>query len=507
MTDPLLSLVDTLFVGRLGSNIGKGGGSSSSVPLAALGACTSIFHLAFHCFRATTQSTASLVAGASTRDARWAEGEDGDDVEGAATAEPDGSEASLVAEASIQQAVVTGGIVAAFLLILGPRCLLAMGVPNPSSPIGSVGPPELYPSALTYLRNRAVAAPAAVALAASEGIFRGRGDATTPLRISTIVALLNLVLDPFCMFGGKGRGLGLGMGIRGAAVATAFSQICGALLALRWLVQAGMLRRWKGGLSRFSWRKPKPGSLTQRASLRQRKRSVAMAILRANAAMTAKQGSLLLAWAYATARATRMGHVAVASHQMALSIWMVVSLALEGPGVAAQVLMAREYEGLKTSGKDGAAPSVKDRGRRAVRSLSRYMLVLSVVQGLVASLAILGLRAWAPGAILTRDPSVRRELLALLPHVAAQMTLVSATLVAEALAVGGGRFRWLAGGTALSSVAAVARLRGARDLAGIWSGGIVALFLGRLVTALLAVMDMNALFRIKEMDSLKTKMG
>jgi len=52
IADPLLSLVDTGFVGRLGA-----------IPLAALGACTSIFHLAFNAFRATTTATTSLVDG------------------------------------------------------------------------------------------------------------------------------------------------------------------------------------------------------------------------------------------------------------------------------------------------------------------------------------------------------------------------------------------------------------------------------------------------------------
>jgi Na+-driven multidrug efflux pump len=42
----VLSLVDTAYTGRLGS-----------VSIAALGPCTSIFHLCFNTFRALTQST------------------------------------------------------------------------------------------------------------------------------------------------------------------------------------------------------------------------------------------------------------------------------------------------------------------------------------------------------------------------------------------------------------------------------------------------------------------
>jgi hypothetical protein len=53
IADPLLSLMDTVYVSQLGS-----------VELAALGPCTSIFHLAFNAFRATTAATTSLISAA-----------------------------------------------------------------------------------------------------------------------------------------------------------------------------------------------------------------------------------------------------------------------------------------------------------------------------------------------------------------------------------------------------------------------------------------------------------
>jgi len=541
MTDPLLSLVDTLFVGRLGhsssssaaaNGVSIGGGSTSSIPLAALGACTSIFHLSFHCFRATTMSTSSLVAGALARDEqRKEQGANNDDANIDSSGAYNQKEAVLIAQTSIQQALITGAIITAFLLAFGPKCLIAMGIPSPASSLAGNNAVEsqLYPSALTYLNHRSLAAPAVVVLSAAEGIFRGYGDVITPWKVSCVVALLNLVLDPFCMFGGRGSGggiagkvggaTGLGMGIKGAAVATAFSQACGAILYGRWLFRKGLL----GGGKKV--RGTESGNAEhQKAALERRKRTIAIAILRANAAMMAKQGSLLLGWAYATSRATRMGHAVVASHQMALSVWLVVALVLEGAGVAAQVLMAKEWEGLKVLEEkrekipasnavamdddddddvvldvvpDSMQPAV-DRKRRTIKSLTLYMLKLSIVQGLLGSLSVLLLRRWAPDFILTNDPAVRRNILVLLPHIAAQMALVSVTLVTEALAIGGGRFKWLAGGTTVSSVVAIVKLRGAVDLVDIWNGGIVALFVGRLVTASLAVMDMNGLFRRRE---------
>jgi putative MATE family efflux protein len=478
MTDPLLSLADTLFVGMLGSTVAMNGicnsgrisataitssSCSSSVPLAALGACTSIFHLCFHCFRATTSSTSSLVAAALVRDEQRSKtskkrGEYDVDHDSIIQDHPQKNEAELIAQTSIQQSFIMGAFITTFLLVFGPQCLLAMGV----SPHG--GQPHLYASAMAYLTYRSVAAPAVVMLSASEGIFRGYGDVITPWKVSCLVSVLNLVLDPFCMFGG-GRGVmyGLGMGIKGAAVATTLSQVGGALVYGRKLFQRGMLGRKNRADS------------SNKGDLKRQKRGIAVAILRANAAMMAKQGSLLLAWAYATSRATRLGHTIVASHQLALSIWMVVALILDGAGVAAQVLMAREWEGyqLARQAEDrdkSIAESAKERKRRAIKSLSLYMIRLSFIQGLVGSLAILLLQQSAPSFIFTRDAEVRKHLLTLLPYVAYQMTLVSVTLVTEALAIGGGRFKWLAGGTTASAVISMVRLRGAKDLVEIWSG-------------------------------------
>lgn len=487
MTDPILSMVDTLFVGQLGATSTKtaatvaaaSSSSSSSIPLAALGACTSIFHLAFHCVKGTTATTASLIAGADVRDKQTHQR---DDEQGIAQ-----KETTLIAQTSMQQAFITGAVISLFLLLFGTNCLNAMGIPSSST--------QLFASAYTYLNYRAVAAPAVVLLTASEGIFRGFGDVLTPWKVSLVVAGLNLILDPFCMFrkqSGMGM-MGLGMGIKGAAVATSFSQLCGALLYVSLLLRKGVLRSNDKGdnIPKIAWKKLKQivsRKSDDSAELKQKKRAISLTILRANAAMILKQGSLLLGWAYATSRATRMGHSIVAAHQMGLSIWMLFSYALDGLSVAAQVLMAREYEELRMVEND-TVYFVGQQGK--VRSLSIYMMTTSLIQGLMASAAVLLLYKLQPSFILTNDPAVRTNLLRLFPHLSAQMTLVSATLVAEALTVGGGRFKWLAFGTTASSLVAMARLRLSTSLVGIWSGGIVSLFLGRLVTALLAILDMN----------------
>lgn len=521
MTDPILSMVDTLFVGQLSapssimSTTAKSATSSSSsctsssIPLAALGACTSIFHLAFHCVKGTTATTASLVAGAVVRDEQTTsklqydeEDEDSSNRVTSTSQTLQQKETTLIAQTSMEQAFITGTTIALFLLIFGPNCLNAMGIATSSS--------SLFTSALTYLNHRAVAAPAVVLLTASEGIFRGFGDVITPWKVSLVVAGLNLILDPFCMFTkkiGKGNGkiIGLGMDIKGAAVATSLSQVCGAMLYGSLLLRKGVLGGSSNnsgeGMLTIAWKKlrkiaSRKSDSNEEADLKRQKRAIATTILRANASMILKQGSLLLGWAYATSRATRMGHSIVAAHQMGLSIWMLFSYALDGISVAAQVLMAREYEELRIVESSKKLPSLRsDQQKDKVRSLSLYMLSASILQGLIASAAVLVLYKIQPSFFLTNNPEVRKNLLHLFPHLSAQMTLVSTTLVAEALTIGGGRFKWLAFGTTVSSLIAMARLRASKSLVGIWSGGIVALFIGRLLTALLAVLDMNGYVR------------
>jgi Na+-driven multidrug efflux pump len=71
--------------------------------------------------------------------------------------------------------------------------------------------------ALKYLKWRALGVPATTVLLVSNGIFRGRGDTTTPLYCTSAGNLVNILLDPILIFG-------CGMGVSGAGAATSFSQ-------------------------------------------------------------------------------------------------------------------------------------------------------------------------------------------------------------------------------------------------------------------------------------------
>jgi MATE family multidrug resistance protein len=297
------------------------------------------------------------------------------------------------------------------------------------------------------------AAPAVLFIGVAEGAFRGYGDTTIPLLASLTAALLNLILDPLLMFT-------LGWGVKGAALATAFAQCGAALVYCLKLVQRRMLPSQK-----MHYTSIKSTSVSAAPS----QIKIFRTILGANAAMLLKQGSLLLGWAYATARATRLGPDHVAAHQVGLSVWLVFALILDGTAVAAQVLMSRAYV---------------EADQPKVRSLMLYMLRGALLQGIVSMIVIDGIDIVVP-RLFTNDVVIQQHLHKIMPCLAWQQILVSLTLVTESLAVGVTQFRTLAIGTALSTILSTWQISKQTTVEGIWSFGIVSLFVGRLFTATL----------------------
>jgi len=403
----MLSLMDTAYVGRVGS-----------IELAALGACTSIFHLSFNAFRATTSATTALVA---------------------SNLEKDPDSAKQVTSISLMFACGLGMAVAGLLLGCGQTGLKWMGVGKSS---------ELYPAAADYLFTRAWAAPVVLMILVAEGAFRGYGNTVVPLMASLVAAMINLVLDPLLMF------RPIHWGVRGAAAATALAQVgAGAVYGIK------------------LWRqKMLPSTLGFAAASDSKPRRVIRTIVEANLAMIVKQGSLLLGWAYATARATRLGAAQVAAHQVAVSVWLIFALILDSTAVSSQVLMSRAY-------------SAAD--KPAVKSLLRYMGIAAVVQGLILLLFVNGI-GWLVPSLFTPDPMVQGHLHHIMKPLALTQLIVSLTLVAESLAIGANQFRTLAGGTTLATVLAVKMISMQKTVAGIWQNGIITLFVGRFATALLA---------------------
>ena len=187
--DPLVSIVDTAFVGRLG-------GSS----LAALGVAIGVFSFAFFVFNALAYASTPLISRALGRG--------------------DPAEAGDYAAQALALAAIIGLVGVVVLELAAPVFVSAMGATS-----------EIDAAAISYLRIRGLALPAVLAITVGHGVFRGVGDTKTPLYVSLGFNLINLILDPILIFG-------FDMGLTGAAVASVFAQFVGGGVFL-WLLLSG----------------------------------------------------------------------------------------------------------------------------------------------------------------------------------------------------------------------------------------------------------------------------
>jgi MATE family multidrug resistance protein len=192
--DPLLTLIDTVFVARLGVT-----------ELAALGVDTAILTFAFFGFNFLAYVTTPLVAQALG----------GGDQEKARR---------LVGDALLL-AVGLGLLTMIVLEVLAPWLVDLIGAGE-----------EVAGPAVSYLRIRAIATPAVLIVTTGHGAFRGYQDTRTPLLVAVGVNLINVVLDPLLIFGA-------GWGVEGAAIATVIAQYVGAIWFLRLIMTRNMADR------------------------------------------------------------------------------------------------------------------------------------------------------------------------------------------------------------------------------------------------------------------------
>lgn len=178
IAEPVFSLVDTVFIGRVGTDA-----------LGALGVSAAVFGLSFFVFNFLEYGTTTEVARAVGRGDLSAAGR-----------------ATMTASAL---AIVSGfGVATVLLLMRGPIVGL----------LGASG--EVRAGAITYIGIRALAAPAVLFSRAAHGAYRGYQDTRTPFVVALGINGVNLLLDPVLIFG-------FGWGVAGAAWATVVAQWIG----------------------------------------------------------------------------------------------------------------------------------------------------------------------------------------------------------------------------------------------------------------------------------------
>ncbi|GAA8843995.1 MATE family efflux transporter [Helicobacter pylori] len=267
VAEPLFLMVDAAVVGRLGV-----------VPLAGLGAASSVLLTAAGVFVFLAYGTTSVVArqlGAGSRRGAIEVGVGG---------------VWLAAGLGLLAALVVG---------LGARPLAAAFGSSPAA----------LDEAVTYLRVSALGLPAMLLVLAATGILRGLQDTRTPLAVSAVGFGANAVLS-------VGLVLGLGMGIAGAAWGTVLAQ-WGMALALL----AVVLRQGRGA----------------GASLRPHVGRVLGAALD-GAPLLVRTLALRAVILLTVATAAGFGDVPLAAYQVTTTIWSLLVFALDALAIAGQAL-------------------------------------------------------------------------------------------------------------------------------------------------------------------------
>ncbi|CAI9106416.1 OLC1v1005569C6 [Oldenlandia corymbosa var. corymbosa] len=372
--DPIASLIDTAFIGRIGP-----------VEIAAVGVSIALFNQVsriaiFPLVSVTTsfvaeedtkskitpnQDDESLVTVSTenreSKDAITSENNKNDSFldankfrspENGLEMEKSKTEKRHIPSAS--SALLIGGILgilqAEFLILAAKPLLNFMGVKSDS---------PIFKPAEQYLKLRSVGAPAVLLSLALQGVFRGFKDTKTPLYATVIGDIMNISLDPIFMFVFK-------WGVKGAAIAHVLSQyLIVVILFWRLVQQLDLL----------------PPSF-KHLQLNRFLNNGFLLLIRVIA--------VTFCVTLAASFAARKGPTSMAAFQVCLQVWMATSLLADGLAVAGQAQLASAF-------------TQEDYNRAA--AITSRVLQLGVALGLVLAI-ILGVGLKLGAKLFTSDPHV-----------------------------------------------------------------------------------------------------
>ncbi|MEO7557096.1 MAG: MATE family efflux transporter [Acidimicrobiales bacterium] len=266
-------------------------------------------------------------------------------------------------------------------------------------------------NAEVYLRISIAGVPALLLGLAGIGYLRGRRDTLTPLLVALGTNVANLGLE-LVLINRYGYGIGA------SALATVIAQWIGAAVYVRRvLVPVRAL-----GVSLL----PDPSALR--------------VLGRTSIDLLLRTAALRAAYTGATAVAARIGPAEVAAHEVALSIFLFLALALDAIAIAGQALVA---------GALGAGTAER------ARSLCRRMVRLGLYAGMAFGFGIVALRPVLPH-VFTTDRRVVVLAGFLLWFVAALQPLNAVVSVLDGVLIGAGDGRYLAAAMAAATTVFVA---------------------------------------------------
>ncbi|EFJ17255.1 hypothetical protein SELMODRAFT_114940 [Selaginella moellendorffii] len=410
--DPLASLVDTAFIGQIGS-----------VELAAVGVSISVFNLISKIFNIPLLNiTTSYVAEDNVAGCGFEEGIPLTEAAGKLShfiEKPGKSEKRVYP--SVSSALFLGsslGIIEALVLLLGAWPILRiMGILDDS--------PMRLP-AQQYLSIRALGAPAVVVSLATQGVFRGFKDTKTPLYATVTGNIVNVVLDPILMFS-------FGYGVTGAAVATVVSQYVIAFILLVKLNEVAVLI--PPDISRLGLRR----------------------FFSSGGLLFTRTIAILLTMTLATSMAAQEGVAPMAAHQICMQIWLAASLLSDSLALAGQAVIA-----------DFVA---RNNGQK-VKEATFRVLQLGIVFGLIMGV-ILGLGGQRFSKLFTSDDLVIQALITIIPFAVLTQPINSMAFVFDGIFYGATDFAFAAYSMIVIGIISSAVLFAAPSflgLPGVWLG-------------------------------------
>ncbi|HEX6919455.1 MAG TPA: MATE family efflux transporter [Actinomycetes bacterium] len=255
------------------------------------------------------------------------------------------------------------------------------------------------PYALTYLRVSLPGLPAMLVVLAATGVLRGLQDTRTPLAVAVAGAVVNIGLNVALVYG-------LGLGIAGSALGTLLTQVGMAAAFLAVVVR---------------------GARAHGAPLRPHLPGIRAAAA-AGLPLVVRTVTLRAALLVMTYVATAQGTESVAAHQVAFTIWLFLSLALDAVAIAGQAIVGRYL---------GAGDVL------GTRAATRRMVEWGVAAGVLLGVVVAVLRA-AYVPLFTPDPAVRELLGAVLVVAALFQPVCGAVFALDGVLIGAGDGRYLA---------------------------------------------------------------
>ncbi|ANM68078.1 Multi antimicrobial extrusion protein [Arabidopsis thaliana x Arabidopsis arenosa] len=299
--DPLTLLMETAYIGRLGSvELGSAG-----VSMAIFNTISKLFNIPL--LSVATSFVAEDIAKIAAQDLASEDSQSDIPSQGL----PERKQLSSVSTALVL-AIGIGIFEALALSLASGPFLRLMGIQSMS---------EMFIPARQFLVLRALGAPAYVVSLALQGIFRGFKDTKTPVYCLGIGNFLAVFLFPLFIY--KFR-----MGVAGAAISSVISQYTVAILMLILLNKRVILLPPKIGSLKFG------------------------DYLKSGGFVLGRTLSVLVTMTVATSMAARQGVFAMAAHQICMQVWLAVSLLTDALASSGQALIAssaskRDFEGVK----------------------------------------------------------------------------------------------------------------------------------------------------------------